>query len=541
MMVSLAGCGGPAANPSADTSAEASGEASAQVSADVSGQTSAEGSGGTVVIGLHSDWQTMDPAVAYEVFGNLYFYSVYENLFMLEKSDLKDPQPRLAQSYSLDDTGKIYTIELRDGVKFSSGNPMTSADVVFSFNRVKNLKSNTSVHASNVAKVEAPDDKTVVITLAEKDAGFLAKLSNNSFCIVDSKVVKEHGGVDTEDAATTDKATEWLNKNSAGTGPFVLKSWTTNTELVLEKNPSYWGTPAGVDKVIIKEMPDLSSQMQMLESGEIDIAFGLGPEQVDIMKDKPGIQIISKPTSTISFLLMNMDSKLSGPMANPDVQQAVRYALDYKGYLDLAGDGALLPLAFEPNGFIGAKSRPENYQNLEKAKQLMEKAGYKDGFETTLTAATYDSEGMKWSTIAQKAKDDLSKIGITVNIVTGDVTTVINNYREGKVPFLVMHWSPDYYDLNSQLCFIPGNNVAMRANWKAEANQELADMGKQAEGEMNVATRTELAEKMQDIISESSPFAFLIQHPKSFAATDKLDGIYYNDLCKLQLPLLKFK
>lgn len=534
----LAGCaGGPATESPAPESGAP--ESSAPDSAAPDSAAPESGEPTTIVIGLTSDWQTLDPAYGYEVYGNLYFYATYDNLYKLEGSDLSDPKPCLAESYSLDETGTVFTFKLRPDVKFSSGNSLTSKDVAFSFNRVRNLKSNTSHHAEGIVSIETPDDSTVVITLKEKDASFLSKLSNNSFCVVDSVLVAQNGGVDTEDAATKDTAKAWLNANSAGSGPFILKKWTQNTEMVFEKNPNYWGTPAGVDQIIIKEIPDLNAQRQMLERGEIDIAFELGPEQIEAIKNKPGIKTVAYPSATCSFLLMNFDPAIGKEMANPDVQQAVRYAIDYDGFLKLAGEGALLPRSFVPSGFIGAIARPDNYRDLDKAKALMEKAGYKDGFKVTLTAAAYASEGMKWATIAQKVKEDLAPIGIEVEIQTGEVGQVINEYREGKVQFLVMHWAPDYYDLNNQLVFLPGDVVGLRANWPASANPELVDLGKQAIGEMDTEKRADLSKRMQDIVAENSPYAFILQHPKTFASSDKIDGVIFNDLCKLQLVALE--
>lgn len=107
--------------------------------------------------------------------------------------------------------------------------------------RTKNLKSNTTHHTENVESVETPDDYTVKFTLKEPDAAFLSKLANNSFAIVDSEVVKEHGGTDAEDASSKDTAEKWLNSNSAGSGAYVLDKWKQNEELSLTKNKEYWG------------------------------------------------------------------------------------------------------------------------------------------------------------------------------------------------------------------------------------------------------------------------------------------------------------
>lgn len=502
------------------------------------GTDSNSSSGGdTIVVGVSSDLKTLDPAHGYEVFGNFYFYATYENLYTLEGSDYT-PKPGLAKEYSLDDTGLVYTFKLNEGRKFSSGNPVTAEDVAFSINRTKNLKGNAAALADGVEKVEATDEHTVVITLKQADASFLSKLTSNAFAVLDSTVVIEKGGTDAEDASTKDSATGFLDGASAGSGPYVLTKWTANTELVLEKNPHYTGT-VNADRIIIKEIPDPNTQMQALEKGEIDVALSVGPDQVKNIKDGSNAKVVNAASSTISFLLMNSDPTIGKEMSNPLVQQAVRYALDYEGYQQLAGDGALLPMSFIPDGFTGAQSREANYNNIDKAKELMKEAGFEGGFTVPLTAANFDSEGLSWVTIAEKVKEDLAQININVEIQTGDVGVVIDDYRNGQSQFLVMHWSPDYYDLSNQLAFMPGDIVGTRANWDPASNTELVDLANQARIESDEANRASVSTELQQMIAENSPYAFLVQHPKAFAVGANLEGATYNDLYKLRLNELK--
>lgn len=493
--------------------------------------------GDTIVVGVASDLKTLDPAHGYEVFGNFYFYAAYENLYTLQGDDYT-PQPGLAKEYSLDESGLVYTFKLNEGRKFSSGNPVTAEDVVFSINRTKNLKGNASALVEGVTNVEATDENTVVITLKEQDASFLAKLTSNAFAVLDSVVVKEKGGTDAEDAGTTDSATAYLDGASAGSGPYILTKWTANTELVLEKNPHYTGT-VNADRIIVKEIPDPNTQMQALEKGEIDVALSVGPDQIKNIKEGGNAKVVNAASSTISFLLMNSSQEVGKEMSNPLVQQAVRYALDYEGYQQLAGDGALLPMSFVPNGFTGAESREANYKNIEKAKELMKEAGFENGFTVPLTAAHFDSEGLSWVTIAEKVKEDLAQINITVEIQTGDVGVVIDDYRNGKTQFLVMHWSPDYYDLTNQLAFIPGDIVGKRANWDPATNAEVVDLANQARVESDDAKRIEISSQLQKMLAENAPYAFLVQHPKAFAVGSNVEGAVYNDLYKLRLNELK--
>ncbi|MEG2038763.1 MAG: ABC transporter substrate-binding protein [Oscillospiraceae bacterium] len=496
----------------------------------------------TVVIGMATDLKTLDPGYMYEVFGNMYAYATYDMLYRIEGNDMSNPKPSVATGYTLSDDAMTYTFKLRDDVTFSSGNKLTAKDVVWTINRVRNLKSNTYAHVEGISDIKAPDDTTVVITLKAPDASFITKLASNAYGIVDSEVVKANGGTDAADAATTDKGRDYLDKNSAGSGPFILENWTSGVELVLKKNPTYWGKSGNVERVIIKEIPDANTQIQMLEKGEIDVAFTLNSDNIGQLEGKEGINILRGQSAVCTFLLMNNDAAVGGPMANPDVQQAVRYALDYKGLKTLCGEGASLPLSIVPQGFVGALTRPDDYQNIEKAKELMAKAGYADGFTIKLTTANYDTEGMTWTTIAQKVQSDLAAIGIKVEIETSEIGVVIDQYREAKVPFLVMHWSPDYYEINNQLVFLPGDTVGARANWnKSDNTAKMTELGNGIIGEADNAVRQAKSEELQKLMTENSPYAFLLQHPKVFAASSKLENVVYNDLCKLQLSELNIK
>lgn len=506
------------------------------------------GSGGgsagkTVVIGLATDLKTLDTGHMYEVYGNMVAYAMYDMLFRIEGKDMANPKPSLAtEDWTLDETGTVYTLPLRQDVTFTSGNKLTAKDVVWTIQRVINLKSNTAAHVAGIQSVEAKDDYTVVITLKEPDASFLTKLASNAYCILDSEVVKANGGTNAADAATADTARAYLDSHSAGSGPFILENWVAGSELTLVKNEKYWGTTGNVEKVIIKEIPDANTQIQMLENGEIDMALSLNADNISQLRGKEGVTILNDQTAVCSFLLMNDDPAVGGPMANPDVQQAVRLAIDYQGLKQMCGEGATLPLSIVPQGFIGAKTRADDYRNVKKARELMAKAGYADGFDIELTAANYNSEGMQWPTIAQKVQADLKEIGINVNIKTAEFSVILDPYRNGEIPFLVMHWSPDYYDINNQLAFLPGDTVGARAKWAVdESNQAMVDLGNKIIGESDKTLRAQYSEQLQDLMAENSPYAFLLQHPKVYAVRDSLESVVYNDLCKVQLTELKVK
>ena len=175
----------------------------------------------------------------------------------------------------------------------------------------------------------------MVFTLAESDASFLVKLTSNAYCILDSELVKQHGGSDTGG----DTAKSWLDTTSAGSGPYIIESWTPKEQLVLKKNPKYWGELKNIDTIIFREMTSVDAQITALKNGEVDIILGLNSETAKQLKDVDGVTVTTGTTALITFLVMSRDASLSPEMANPKVQEAVRYALDYQGYLDMGGEG----------------------------------------------------------------------------------------------------------------------------------------------------------------------------------------------------------
>ena len=501
----------------------------------------------TVIIGGQSDLVTLDPGNMYEPYANMFSYAAYDMLYRVKSGTMGTPEPSVATSYTVDESGLVYTFTLRKDVVFASGNKLTAKDVVWSVNRVLNMpESNSYPTVKIISKIEAPDDYTVVITLTEQDASFLVKLTSNAYCILDSAVVKEHGGSD----SGGDTAKQWLDQNSAGSGPFVISEWTPKEKVVLNKNEKYWGTASGIDTIIFREMTSVDAQITALKNGEIDIAMDLNNETAKQLEGVENVSISTGTTALMTFLVMSRNAEMSPEMSNPKVQAAVRMALDYEGYLVLCGDGGLVPLNFVQQGFAGALTRDlsANGRDLEKAKGLMAEAGYPDGFKITLTCGNNSSEGLAWTTIAEKVKQDLAEIGIEVSIETLEATIVYERMRNGEMPFYVMFWSPDYYDINNQFAFLPGvgeqgTAYGERTQWPVSPeNQILLDLAAKVMVETDEALRAEYAAQLQIEYAKDNPLAFILQHPKTFAySTKTLSNVTYNDLCKIEICELTVK
>jgi len=525
IMMLAAGCGGGSGN-TADT-------AETQEPSDNIKQ---------LIVALDPDYEAFDPGLAYEVYSLLVLHPVYDTLMQFEDT-LDVPKYGVAESHEVTENGLTYTFKLRKGIKFASGNPLTSQDVKWSVERSIHLKGNGAFLADGIASIEAPDDETVVFILKEPDASFLTKLSYNAFAVIDSELAMENGATNAPDADTSDKAKLWFDSHSAGSGPYFIESYTPKVEVVLARNENYWGQAPYYDKVVLKTIPDPGTQLMMLEKGDIDVAFNLGPEHIKQLQGKEGIEIKKAQAMTITFMLMNRDPKIGGPIANPDVQKAIRLALDYQGMQTIAGEGSVTPVAPFQQGFLGTLPPKDltTAQNIEKAKELMKQAGYENGFKTTLEVATLAVEGMDLPTLAQKIQNDLLQIGIETEIKTSDIMVALDPYRNGTQALSLWYWGPDYPDPNNQLAFLPGNSVGLRANWTAEMNPQLAELGKKAAVEVDNAVRAQYLQEIQTMMDEDSAFAVLLQHARHYAIRDHVQGAEYIDLYKINLPKVSAK
>jgi peptide/nickel transport system substrate-binding protein len=284
-------------------------------------------------------------------------------------------------------------------------------------------------------------------------------------------------------------------------------------------------------------MEDPATQKLTVEKGDIDLAFDLTTDQVKALDASKGVKVYQTQSLTQLFAFFNTDPNVGGPVANPDVQRAIRAAIDYDGFVELIGGGAIKLPSIIQLGFLGAlgpTAAPKT--DLDKAKQLMAKAGFANGFEVVHeTASTSKSGGVAHLTLAQKLQADLARIGVRLKLDVQDNTINLDRYREGKTPMGARGWGPDYPDALNQLAFCPGEKVGLRVHWKAEAAPELAQLCKQAMVELDETKRADMLKKIQLDIMDTSPWANLIQPGVQIAHRTNLEGVLYNPVYQLHL------
>lgn len=495
-----------------------------------------------IVIGHAESTDSLDPARGYTGTTGIVNRATYDTLVTFPDGDASSIEPMLATDWTVSEDGLSYTFNLLQDAVFSDGTPITAADVVFSVKRLQNVKGNPSPLAANIEDVVADGDFTVTFTLKAIRPSFLGELTNYAFSVTNSKVIKENGGTDADDAATTDTAQAYLDSTSAGSGPYVLESWEPQVQTVLVKNPNYSGSrEAYFDRVIIQNIAEAATQKIALESGEIDVALEVTADQVAEMADNADIAIYKNPGLSVHFLLMNEDPEIGGPMADPKVQKAVRLALDYSGYIDLWG--GVTPGSNLAVGLAGAYSSANGHavtRDLDAAKALLAEAGYADGFTVDLQYPDFTWQGVNMNTNAQKVQADLAEVGITVNLVPAEIQVALEGYRSGTQGFAYWFWGPDILDPLDLFSFLPGGKVAgERAKWLPEnADQALLDLMAKASVETDAAAREELFAQIQDALQENSPWAPFNQPDLAVATRADIEGYVWHPQWALDVSLL---
>ena len=288
-----------------------------------------------LVIGHTEQTDFYDPANGFTGTTSMVRRATYDTLVTFPDEDASEILPSLASSWSVSDDGLTYTFSLDEAPRFNNGDSVTADDVAFSLQRLKYVRGHPSFLADGIESAVANEDGTVTVTLLDVRPTFVTELANTAFSITNADVVRANGGTDGMDAAETDAAAEYLNQNSAGTGPYQLESWAPQDETVLVRNSHFVGEAPYFDRILIVNISEAATQKAALESGQIDIATDLNPDQIAELHDNPDVNVWSGPGQWNHFLIMNADPEIGGPVSDPKVWLAVRLALDYDGYREL--------------------------------------------------------------------------------------------------------------------------------------------------------------------------------------------------------------
>ncbi|MFE5321103.1 glutathione ABC transporter substrate-binding protein [Paenibacillus sp. NPDC056579] len=478
-----AGCGGNAGKDNANAGKDEGTKAVSKNNKDV-------------VIAINANFITLDPHNASDTHSISGARTMYEGLMGFDEN--MNVVPVLAASHKISEDGLVYTFTLKENVKFHDGTDFNAEAVKVNLDRIRDEKNNLKLRKSfaKVTKVEAPDAKTVVITLSEPYNAFLNKMA--MALMVSPKALKEQG--------------ENIAKNPVGTGSFKFKEWVQGDRLVVVKNESYWQKDLPkVDSITFKPVPENGSRIAMLKTGEADFIYPMPTEQVSEVQGQKDIVVDKIDSTIVRYVTLNTMKK---PFDDVKVRQAINYAINKEAYIKVvkSGLGSKLDSTMSSKTQYYSKQTGYDY-DVEKAKKLLAEAGYPTGFSAEIWGEN-DSETMKGMQFIQQ---QLALVGIKLEVKSmegGTLSQQINSAKtpqEAKIQMWYVSWSPSSGDadgatrgLFSSEMFPPaGSNTAYYKNanvdkWIADANKSIDP--KQA--------KTIYAD-IQKTIWEDAPWAFM--------------------------------
>jgi peptide/nickel transport system substrate-binding protein len=351
-----------------------------------------------------------------------------DNLIAMEGNDNNDVTivPRLAKSWEMAPDAKSYTFHLNEGIKFQNvppvnGRECTSADIKYSFDRIRDTKSGSMNVPLFVAldHIDTPDKYTVVFVMKTPDPGFLFNLCSGVSVVCAKEVIDRDGDA---------------SKVMIGTGPFISNPEETikDSKYTFRKNPDYYqkGLPY-VDRVEVTVMPEEQVQTATFRSGAIDEVIAT-KSVYDNLKPIPNIGV-SFPVETLASAVYYSVTEHPEHWKDVRVRQALMYAIDYDGLIKAAANGAgyrswWLDPKFKDWGAPQLADMPK--QDIPKAKALLAEAGFPDGF--TCTFSQHMARLDAWGGTVEPLAAMFKLIGVDAKIQQQDHPTFIANARAGK-------------------------------------------------------------------------------------------------------------
>ncbi len=438
MMLGLAGCGSNdtgATAPSGDT-----------------GNSTTTATTGKVIRMTAAFGDSFDPAcgmdsVACTADVNLYDSLVYPDL----DGNIVNG---VAEDYTISDDGLTYTFTLKDGVNFHDGSAMTAQDVVFSYDRLLTIGQGYAyLFQNHVDKVEAPDDKTVVITLKDSFAPFLSMLCR--LYIVNEDLVKANLGSGNY-GDMGDYGMAYLSQNDAGSGPYTCTSYTMNQRIVMSKFNGYHGTFAenAPDTVELINGTEAATVRTMMANGELEISDEWQTyEAYQALGQLDGVKVNTFGAGKILYLMMNTKN---APLDDVHVRRAIAYMIDYEQVRENLFPGYLPVTNYVGDSLKGSETSATAYTyDLDKAKEEIRASKYADQLlsgEQSIQVA-WVSEVPDEEKLALLIQSAAAQLGVNVEISKVAWATQVQNTAsvESTPNTSVCYMSPDYGEAGAML------------------------------------------------------------------------------------------
>lgn len=450
--------------------------------------------------------------------GNVVYY-IYDSLYDLDEN--YELVPRAADSYEVSADACTYTFHLHEGITFTDGTPLDAAAVVANYEAaidpannwrrrrmfIESIDENTE--ETRVDSCTAVDDYTVEFHLPEPYAPFMNSVTQ--FYLISP-------------AALADSSWDY-SKQSAGSGPYVLEEYAQGDHVSILRNEDYWGEAPSIDRVDFRVVPEAGSRIAALQTGEATAIYPMPTDQVATVRAAGDINMVSLESTTMRYVTLNTNYE---PLSDVRVRQAMNYALNQDEYVKVMYSGAATPAtSVLPEMVPGYKAQTPYEYDLEKAKSLLEEAGYADGFEVSVICdnSTQETKG------ATFVMQQLEQVGITVNVLPNEAATNAEIAAEPEdtteLQMWYVNWSQSDPDgflrslLSSAMVPPTGYNTAF---WRNDEFDSELEAGNAAP---TVEEQNEHYGKCQDIAWEECPWLYLASDNTLLSYKAYLNGIKY--------------
>lgn len=437
----------------------------------------------TLTVATAYDAITLDPVANNDSPSGHAMRQMYNGLITLD--DEGNPLPSLAEEWEVD--GNKYTFKLREGVLFHNGEELKANDVAFSFERARVSPAVSHIFgAIKEGSFETPDDYTVSFELTEANTGFMKCLAHASGFIVNQKYVEEIGD-------------EKYGQNPCGTGPLKFVSWKKNDSMVFERFDDFWGEKTAYKTLVLRVIPEATNRTIELESGGVDIAYEVSPQDVARVEENENLTLYRRPDYSIQYLGMNITEE---PLNDIRVRQAIALALDMPAIDEAVWRGvgrvATGPTSSDMQYAVSGEWEHAE-RDVEKAKELLAEAGYPDGIDISL-ATNEKTERVDMATII---KQMLSQANIRVSVDVMEWAAYIELLESGKQDLFQIGWTPDAPDIDMALwpCFHSAAKGS-GGNYVFVEDEELDNLLDEGRKTPDGEDRAEIYKKAQERIEE---------------------------------------
>jgi peptide/nickel transport system substrate-binding protein len=471
---------------------------------------------------------SLDPAEMYEISTFEVNTNLYDTLVFHDAEDTSKLVPRLATEWSVSEDGLTYTFTLRDGVVFHSGNPLTAADVEYSFRRMAALDKSPAflitdlgISVDNMEQtLRAVDDNTFEMTVGEPFAPsfVLNVLTGANFSIIDSALAREN-------EAEGDWGNTWFKNNASGTGPFRLDQMVPNERIVASRHDGYWGGEVPLARLMWRHVGESATQRLLLENGDVDVARNLTADQLEPLRQADTMQFAEAALGTQLYMGLNVANEY---LSDVRVRQALKHLVDYQAMVEtFMRDAWTVNQTFLPRGFLGYLDHHPFSLDVERAKALLAEAGHADGFPLTVHVAATRQERLD---TAQSVQSTFAQAGIELKIIPSDARTALTVYRAREHDIYLGTWGVDYFDPATNSVFVANTDnspdaaskpLAWRNSWQ---NEELTERVQALLLEKEDAARAEGYHQLIRDWQEVSPFIMLFQENAIAAVRPNVKG-----------------